>query len=187
MPIDLREIARLRLRNQRVTGKKLAGAADVVAWLGCVQAQEYALAKWSLGVRVGPSLQDADVDAALARGEILRTHILRPTWHFVAPADIRWITLLTGPRVLSGSAHRIRSLDLDDAQIARSHELIRDALAGGKQLTRPELQEAIERGGLNADGQRAAYMLIEAEMTCLVASAAPRGPKQTYALLDEWA
>src|SRR4051812_34060367 len=127
MPIDLREVARLRLRNQRVTGEKLDSVAEVVSWLGCVQAQEYPLAKWSLGLRGGPSLHDADVDAALARGEILRTHILRPTWHFVAPADIRWIALLTGPRVMSGSAHRIRSLELDDPQIARSHELIRRA------------------------------------------------------------
>jgi hypothetical protein len=147
MPIDLREIATLRLRNQRVTGEWLSSPADVVSWLGCVQAQEYPLAKWSLGMRVGPSLHDADVDAALASGSVLRTHILRPTWHFVAPADIRWITLLTGPKVLSGSAHRIKFLGLDDAQLARSHELITRALEGGKQLTRPELQAAIEAGG----------------------------------------
>src|SRR3954468_7024447 len=101
MPTDLREVARLRLRNQRVTGEWLGSPSEVVSWLGCVQAQEYPLAKWSLGMRVGPTLRDTDVDAALARGEILRTHILRPTWHFVSPADIRWITLLTGPKVMS--------------------------------------------------------------------------------------
>jgi hypothetical protein len=191
MPFDLREIARLRLRNQRVTGALLASPAEAVGWLGCVQAQEYPLAKWSVAMRVvggrDGSVHDTGVDQALARGEILRTHILRPTWHFVAPRDIRWIMRLTGPRVLSGSAARIRFLELDDSQLARSQDVMRRALEGGKQLTRPELQAEISRAGLNADGSRAAYMFMAAEMTCLVASGAPRGGKQTYALLDEFA
>ncbi len=188
MPIDLLEVARLRLRNQRVTGERLKTAADVVAWLGCVQAQEYSLAKWSLGMRVPDgSLHDADVDAALARGEILRTHILRPTWHFVAPADIRDFMRLTGPRVLSGSAGRMRQLELDERQLSQAGEVMARALEGGKHLTRPELQVLLERAGLHPDGQRVAYMVMAAEMSCLIASAAPRGTKQTYALLDEFA
>ena len=188
MTIDLLEVARLRLRNQRVTGEKLKTAADVVAWLGCVQAQEYSLAKWSLGMRVAEgSLHDTDVDAALARGEILRTHILRPTWHFVAPADIRWIMRLTAPRVLSGSAHRMRFLELDDKQVSAANAVMVRALEGGKQLTRLELQAELERAGLHPTGQRIAYMVIAAEMDCILASAAPRGSKQTYALLDEFA
>jgi len=187
MGIDLLEVARLRLRNQRVTGEKLKTAADVVAWLGCVQAQEYSLAKWSLGMRVPDgSLHDADVDAALAQGEILRTHILRPTWHFVAPADIRWIMRLTAPRILAGSAHRMRWLELDDDQVSRANEVMAGALEGGTQLTRPELQAELARAGLHPDGQRIAYMVMAAEMSCILASAAPRGAKQTYALLDDF-
>lgn len=188
MGIDLLEVARLRLRNQRVTGEKLKTAADVVAWLGCVQAQEYSLAKWTLGVRVPEgSLHDADVDAALARGEILRTHILRPTWHFVAPADIRWIMRLTAPRVLAGSAHRMRWLELDDQTVAKANEVMARALEGGMQLTRLELQAELDRVGLHPTGQRIAYMVMAAEMDCILASAAPRGNKQTYTLLDEFA
>ncbi|HEY5488896.1 MAG TPA: crosslink repair DNA glycosylase YcaQ family protein, partial [Candidatus Limnocylindrales bacterium] len=161
MEIDLLEVARLRLRNQRVTGEKLKTAADVVAWLGCVQSQEYSLAKWSLGMRVPDgSLHDTDVDAALAEGKILRTHILRPTWHFVAPADIRWIMRLTGPRILAGSAHRMRWLELDDDQVSRANEVMARALEGGKQLTRPELQAELARAGLHPDGQRIAYMVM---------------------------
>ena len=188
MSIDLLEVARLRLRNQRVTGEKLKTAADVVAWLGCVQAQEYPLAKWSLGMRVPEgSLHDTDVDAALAQGKILRTHILRPTWHFVAPVDIRWIMRLTAPRVLAGSAHRMRFLELDDDTVAKANEVMARALEGGRQLTRPELQQELDRAGLHPDGQRIAYMVMAAEMACILASAAPRGTKQTYALLDEFA
>ena len=189
MPIDLLEVARLRLRNQRVTGEKLPTAAAVVAWLGCVQAQETSLAKWTLGMRVPRgSLHDADVDAAMARGEILRTHILRPTWHYVAPADIRDFMRLTAPKVLSGSGHRIRFLGLDDDQLNRSFDVIARALDGGRQLTRLELQAELDKAGIDPTGQRIAYIVIAAEMNLLVASGAPRpGNKQTYALLDEFA
>jgi len=187
VPLDLREIARLRLRNQRVIGEKLSSPADVVAWLGCVQAQEYSLAKWSVGTRVAAAAHDAAVEQSLARGEILRTHILRPTWHFVTPADIRWITRLTAPRVLSGSAHRIRWLELDDAQLGAANDVIARALAGRKHLTRLELQAELDRAGLHPVGQRIAYIVLNAEMSLLVASGTPRDGKQTYALLDEFA
>jgi hypothetical protein len=187
MPIDLLEIARLRLRNQRVTGEKLTTPEEVVAWLGCAQSQEVALAKWSLGMRLAGAPRDADIDDALARGALLRTHILRPTWHYVAPADIRWIMRLTAPRVLAGTAGRVRNLELDDAQIAKSNDVITAALADGKQLTRLELQAELERAGLHPDGQRIAYLVMAAEMSLLIASGAPRDNKQTYALLDEFA
>jgi hypothetical protein len=186
MAISLLEVARLRMRNQRITGEKLPNPQRVVGWLGCVQAQEVSLAKWSLGRRVGPTLHDSDVDAALANREILRTHILRPTWHYVAPADIRSFMRLTGPRVLAGSAARMRNLELDDRQIAAANEVMAKALSGGKQLTRLELQAELEEAGLHPDGQRVAYMVMAAEMSLLIASAAPRADKQTYALLDDW-
>lgn len=189
MATDLRGIARLRLRSQRIAGHKLRTPAEAVAWLGAVQAQEYSLAKWSLGTRVSGAateVHDRDIDAALGRGEILRTHILRPTWHFVAPADIRQTMRLTAPRILSGSAHRLRSLELDDAQVGRASEVMARALQGGRQLTRPELQQELTAAGLRPVGQRIAYMVMAAEMACLIANGTPRpNGTHTYALLDE--
>jgi hypothetical protein len=186
MPTDLLEVARLRLRNQRVTGEHLKTHAEVVAWLGCVQSQEISLAKWSLGIRLAGTPHDADVDAALSSGEIIRTHILRPTWHYVAPADIRWIMRLTAPRVLAASAGRMRQLGLDDKQIARAGDVMARALEGNKQSTRLELQAALEHAGLNPEGQRVAYIVMAAEKALLLGSGPVRDGKQTYALLDEW-
>ena len=62
----------------------------MVAWLGAMQAQDFAAAKWALGLRLQRST-DAEVEKAFNDGAILRTHVMRPTWHFVAPADIRWL------------------------------------------------------------------------------------------------
>ena len=76
------EVVRRRLRAQRLTGAPFATPAEAVAYSGAVQAQEYAEALWSLGLRVRGATA-AGVEAACDRGEILRTHVLRPTWHFV--------------------------------------------------------------------------------------------------------
>ena len=84
--------------RQQLTAPAFAQPDAVVGWLGAVQAQDYAAAKWALGLRL-PAATDAALDAAFAAGTILRTHVLRPTWHFVAPADIRWLLALTAPRV----------------------------------------------------------------------------------------
>jgi hypothetical protein len=92
------DLIRQRLRNQKLVGSALRQPSEVVAWLGAVQAQDYAGAKWALSQRA-KGLTDAAVDQAFAAGAILRTHVLRPTWHFVTPADIRWMLALTAPRV----------------------------------------------------------------------------------------
>ena len=131
-------------------GRTSVKPADVVAWLGAVQAQDYSGAKWALGLRTN-GVTDADVDRAFDEGAILRTHVMRPTWHFVAPADIRWILALTAPRVHAVNAHYYRKCELDDARFARSRSAIERALQGGRQLTRTELASALRRAGIAAE------------------------------------
>ena len=92
------DIARQRLHNQLITRRTLEKPRDVVEWLGAVQAQDYAAAKWAVGLR-SRDVTDDDIEQAFAGGAILRTHVMRPTWHFVSPADIRWMLALTAPRV----------------------------------------------------------------------------------------
>src|SRR5687768_15586492 len=115
----------------------MSGAQELVGWLGAVQSQEYGLAKWSIGQRA-EGVTDAGLDAMVAAGRIVRTHILRPTWHFVTPDDIRWMMALTGPRVAAKSRLRMAQLGLDEALVERSMETMRAALTGGRRLTRPE-------------------------------------------------
>src|SRR5690349_14558600 len=102
-------LAYARLENQRLVGRPFATAQEAVQWLGAVQSQDYGGAKWALSLRTG--LNDAALDAAFDAGEILRTHIMRPTWHFVAPSDIRWLLQLTAPRVNALAAYNYRRLE----------------------------------------------------------------------------
>ncbi len=179
------DITRLRLRNQRLSGARFSQPEQVVAWLGAVQAQEYADSKWALALRMRRT-SEAAIERALSSGAILRTHVLRPTWHFVAAADIRWMLALTGPRVSARMSPYNRTLELDADEFRRSRKVIVRSLRGGRQLTRQELKAALQKAGIRTDGvQRLAHIVMQAELDAVICSGARRDNQFTYALLDE--
>jgi hypothetical protein len=179
------DIARRRLVNQHLTAAMLTMPADVVRLLGAVQAQDYAGAKWAVALRTRGAV-DGVVEQALTDGSIIRTHVLRPTWHFVTPADIRWMLALTAPRVKAAMAYYDRKLELDDALFRRSNAAIARALRGGKQLTRAELAHVLRRARIDVtDSQRLGHLVMRAELDGVICSGARRGKQFTYALLEE--
>lgn len=177
-------IAEQRLFNQHLMGTPLQNPAEVVGWLGAVQAQEYAHAKWAVSLRMTPTTEAA-IEQACIQGEILRTHVMRPTWHFVRAEDIRWILELTAPRVHAANAYMYRKVELDNATFAKSNATIGEALVGGKQLTRVELGRVLAEVGIVADGVRLSYLMMSAELDGVICSGARRGKQFTYALIDE--
>src|SRR5262245_55797555 len=180
------DIAKHRLLSQNLLGSKAKTPQDVVQWLGAVQAQDYSGAKWALGMRLGGSVTDSDVERAFAKGAVLRTHLLRPTWHFVTPADIRWLLALTAPRVQAANRYVYRKLGLDKATFSRCNAALTKALQGGQQRTRDELRDILQKSGMRTDGElRMSYLLMNAELEGLICSGPRRGKQFTYALLDE--
>ncbi len=127
IPFSKDSLIRYRLQNQQVSESKFGQAEDVVRWLCAVQSQDFGAAKWAVAQRT-PSMTDAAVEQAFAEGAILRTHVMRPTWHFVAPEDIRWLLALTAPRVDAASAYYYRRLELDQAIFRHSQRVIEKAL-----------------------------------------------------------
>jgi hypothetical protein len=178
------DIAPQRMHNQRLSGGALGAPEDVVHWLGAVQSQDYGPAKWSVGERT-TGVGDAAMDRAFANGTILRTHVLRPTWHFVLPTDIGWMLELTAPRVRSLTAYYHRQLGLDDFVLDKCDELLVGALRGGEQLTRRELKAMLGNAGVDLDGSRFAFVLMNAELRGTICSGALKGKQHTYALLEE--
>jgi hypothetical protein len=157
----------------------------VVAWLGAVQAQEYGPAKWGLALRSPPGPTDAAIEQAIDRGRILRTHVLRPTWHFVTPADIRWMLELTAPHVHRTMANYDRQLGLDAGVMTRSVGIIERALGDGGCLTRRELGAHLERAGLPGKSRELAHIALYAELEGVICSGPRRGKQSTYALLAD--
>src|SRR5204863_2509420 len=184
MPQLTPEVARERLRSQRLVGPPFATPEAVVGWLAAVQAQDYGGAKWAVAQRT-KTCSDADVEAACRDGRILRTHVLRPTWHFVLPADIRWMLTLSAPRIRAAMAFYDRRLGLTDAVCARSAAALANALRGGNHLTRGELARVLAAAGIPAAGQRLGHLMARAEIDAVICSGARRGKQATYALLDE--
>jgi hypothetical protein len=180
-----------RLRRQRLWGGALGDAAAVVRWLGAVQAQDFGAAKWAVGLRLAGGTE-AEVARAYDAGQILRTHVLRPTWHFVASEDIRWMLRLTAPRVLAQCKSQYKRLGLTDAVFARAEAVVREVLAGGHTLTRAEISAELTAAGVNLDtppgfGAISSHLMMHAELAGLVCNGPMRGKQFTYALLDEWA
>jgi hypothetical protein len=177
-------VLRRRLATQRLVGRKLSQPEDVVQLLAAVQSQEYAHGFWSLGMRTRGSTYD-DVASAFDEGRILRTHMLRTTWHFVTPADIRWILGVTSSRVLAVFGSHFRGLGLDERTQQETGELVVSLLEGGNHLTRKEIGAELAQHGVATAGERLTYIVMSAELRGLICSGPMRGAQHTYAVLDE--
>ena len=172
------------MRNQRLTGDPGKTPEEVVRLLGAVQSQDFGPGKWSIAQRTG-GVANADLDQAFAAGTILRTHVLRPTWHFVLPADIRWMLELTAPRVQALNSAFYRNHELDGAVLGSCTTTIAGALETGQHLTRKEIGAVLDRAGIAASPLRLTAIMMSLELNGIVCSGAPQGKQQTYALLDE--
>lgn len=182
--MDTRDLIRQRLYQQQISQQKFQNPVEVVACMGAVQAQDYPAAKWAVGQRTNGAT-DAAFEQAFAKGKILRTHLLRPTWHFITPADIRWLLALTAPRIYATTASRRRQLELDDSVFKQSDAVLVKALEGGKQLTRLELVAALKQAGIPVNNERITHLMIHAELAGIVCSGGQRGKHFTYMLLEE--
>jgi len=181
-----REITFHRLCNQQIRNPVLKQPAAVVNALGAMQAQDFAGALWSVGLRMPGGTLTA-VLQALEAGQIIRTWLLRGTLHLVTPEDIRWILKLVAPRIIAGSAGRHRQLGLTGEEFGRSRDLFIEELQGGRHLTREELFRALSKAGISPMGQRGYHLLATAGLEGVICFGRPRGKQQTFALLDEWA
>lgn len=177
-------IAQERLHNQGLSHLRFENPQAVVRWHGAMQAQEYHSAKWALAVRT-KGYTDKTLDKLFDDGAFVRTHVMRPTWHFVAPADIRWLLKLTAPRVHQANAYMYRKAELDEKILHQCHEIITKSLEGGKEKTRPELAKDLAAAGIQASDIRLTYIVMHAELEGLICNGARLGKQFTYALLEE--
>ncbi len=169
MPIS--DIALYRLSNQQMSQSTLKTPRDVVAWLGALQGQDYAGAKWSVGLRL-PGSTDAAVEQAFADRTILRTWLMRGTLHLVAAEDIHWMLGLVAPKLIAGSTRRYGELELDADTLRRSSDILAGALQDGGLLDRKELFALLEQAGISTQGQRGVHMLQRASLDGLICQGA---------------
>jgi hypothetical protein len=184
-PLDPAAIPAWRLRAQQLAAPRMYTVGQVVAHLGGVQAQEYAWAKWSIGLRLRDA-SDVTVERAIAAGEVVRTWAYRGTLHLITSADAGWLIPLLAPAILAANGRRYRQLDLDGETFARSNHVIEGFLAGGRRATRADIARELEAAGISAQGQRAPYLLQRAALDGLICHGPPQGREPTYVLLAGW-
>jgi hypothetical protein len=178
------EIIARRLANQQISGTGFKTPEEIVEWMCAIQAQEYAMAKWALGLRL-PGTNDAQIEKAFNDGKILRTHLLRPTWHFVSPKDIHWLLELTGPRIHIANNFMCRKLGLDNNLIKKSVNQIVKLLEEKEFLTRDKIREELTKKNIAFDGSQMSHMMMHAELEGIICSGPRQGKQFTYALLEK--
>lgn len=177
------ELGLRRLRAQHVGGARFAQPHDVVRWLVAVQAQEPLAARWAVGARL-PGSTEAQIVAALDRGDVLRTHLMRGTWQYVVPDDLPWLLELLGTGVRSKAARRHRDLELDEKTFSRAESVLTKALAKGAAATRETLREALEGAGVATEAQRLSHLLVELELRGLLCSGPHVDGAASWCLLE---
>lgn len=174
----------LRQQNQQIAQSKFSSVNELINHMGAMQAQEFNHAKWAVGLRLS-NVTEKQVEDAFNRGEILRTHLMRPTWHFVSPEDIYWLVGLSAKQIKSAMKARNRQLELTETDFKASQEVMVRALEGNRYLTRDELSEFLNAAGISTKEQRLPHILMEAEIDRVICSGPMKGKKQTYALFEE--
>lgn len=180
----MENITAIRIVSQQLNNPQLTNPNELVAWMGAMQAQDYEMSKWAVGIRLKSSTL-ADVEQALQQGTILRTHVMRPTWHLVAAQDIRWMVSLSAKRLRSVLNSYDKLLGITDTHNTQGFRLLEKTLADNRSMTRQELTQVFSREGLSSDSRHVGHYIMRAEVEGIVCSGVDKGKKPTYALLEE--
>jgi len=178
-------IGPVRLANQHVSRPTFRDPADVVRWLGAVQAQDYLGGLWAIGLRT-KGATEATVEDAVARRTIVRTWPMRGTLHFVAAEDVRWILPILTPRVVAGAQSRFRQLGMDEATFTKSARVAERAMAGGTVVRRDRLYEIWNAAGIATHDARGLHLLGVLSQQGLLCFGPRDGKQHTFTLLEEW-
>jgi hypothetical protein len=182
--MNQQDIGNTRLVSQQIAEIKSKTAKEIVSWMGAIQAQDFNMAKWAIALRL-TNTTEQNIDAAIDSGEIIRTHVLRPTWHFVSADDIYWMLELTAPRILSSMKGRNKQLELSAAVFKKANKIIEKALSLHKNLTRKELINELNKAKIQTDNNRASHILFTAELERIICSGKMKEKQTTYALLNK--
>lgn len=182
--IDLNKIAKSRLSNQQLVKSKFTSSKDLVNWMGAIQAQDFAMAKLAIGLRLTKSIEEK-INASLDSAEILRTHLLRPTWHIVSSDDIYWMLNLTAPRLKSLLKHRLRDLEITKSILVKATKIIEKSLVEHKSLTRKQIVDLLSNSKIKTNENRSSHILMNAELNGIICSGLTNNNDTTYTLLEE--
>lgn len=182
--MTLKNILHRRLLSQQIIKQEFKSPKEIVSWMGAMQAQDFNMVKWAIGLRLNKATEK-NIEAAINSGEILRTHVMRPTWHFVSCDDIYWLLDLTAPKLKASLKGRHKQLELTESVLKKSNKIIQKVLDEKKFGTRKELVTQLNKAKIPTDENRASHIFLNAELNKIICSGKMKGKENTYALLSE--
>ncbi|MDR2036652.1 MAG: winged helix DNA-binding domain-containing protein [Bacteroidales bacterium] len=177
-------VKNIRMLSQQLAQPLFDHPRELVSWMGAIQAQDCIMSKWAVGIRL-KSGSLSQVEKALESGEIIRTHVLRPTWHMVVAEDVRWMLQLTGKRIKSACLSWGKNFGIDEPIYSKSYKQLEKILKNNRHLTRLEIGEELSSSGTIADKSQLNCVLSLAETDGLICNGIEKNKKHTYALMDE--
>lgn len=181
--MNISDIALLRTKTQQISTKYFQDAEKVVHHMGALQAQDSAMNKWAIGLRC-KGATEASIEKAFSDNRIVRTHLLRPTWHTVSACDVRWILSLTSPQIKPLLKSHLRNLGLTDELLQTSKAVIKNSF-GKESFARHEINALLEAEGIRTQGQRSSMIMFYLEMEGVVCSGEVKNKQHTYSLMDD--
>jgi hypothetical protein len=182
--MTLNEISNSRLKSQKISETEFKNPKEIVSWMGAMQAQDYHMSKWAIGVRLSDPVEEK-VEEAIDRGEIIRIHVLRPTWHFISADDIYWMLDLSAPKIKSSLKTRHKELELTETIIEKTQSILLKKLSNNFGLTREEIEKEFSHAKIRTDANRLSHILFRSEMDGIICSGPLKERKITYSLLHE--
>jgi hypothetical protein len=184
MEIKSNHISNTRLSSQKIKTTEFIEVSETVRWMCAMQAQDFSMAKWAIGARLSDPA-DKKIESAFNKGEILRIHVLRPTWHFISAEDVYWMLQLSAPKIKSSLKSRHKELELTESVITKTRNIIEDTLKETSCATREELANEFHKAKIRTDANRLSHILFRAELDGIICSGPIKENKLTYAMLCE--
>ena len=116
----------IRLLSQQLVAPQFSDPAEVVSYMGAMQAQEYRMMRWAVAMRTRRPSAKA-FKRAFDNGRIIRLHLMRGTWQLVSAEEYWMMIGLCAPKAIAVTKGWMSSnkISIPDEELMR----VRDILA----------------------------------------------------------
>ena len=173
----------IRLLNQQLVAPQFSNPAEVVYYMGAMQAQEYRQMRWAVAMRTSKPSHKA-FKKAFDDGRIIRMHLMRGTWQLVSAEDYWPMIDLFAPKAIAVTKGWMSSnkISIPDEELMRVRDILAQTAADLGSATKEDFVHALEEKDLNMDDHRLSYHIRMAEMSGTLCNGELLPMKATYAL-----
>ena len=173
----------IRLLNQQLVAPKFSDPAEVVGYLGAIQAQEYRLMRWAVAMRTKKPSMKAFKEA-FNSGRIIRLHLMRGTWQLITAEDYWPILELCAPKAISVTKGWMSSnkISIPDEEMMQIREILLQTAVDKRSVTKEDFVQALAEKDITMDDHRLSYHIRMTEMSGLLCSGDLLPMKASYAL-----